>query len=106
MAHANPTFLVVRHAGRPERRAARQSAVNLTSIDSAKPDEAATRVLEGTTGDFRKEFEERSGNLEDLLTKNEVHEQGEVIEAGLVRSDKSLASALVVVGSTVRNSQP
>lgn len=84
-------------------RAARQSAVNLTSIDSAKLDEAVTRVLEGATGDFRKEFEENSGNLKDLLTKNEVNAQGEVIEAGLVRSDKSNASALVVVDSTVKN---
>ena len=84
-------------------RAARQSAVNLTSIDSAKLDEAVTRVLEGATGDFRKEFEENSGNLKDLLTKNEVSAQGEVIEAGLVRSDRSNASALVVVDSTVKN---
>lgn len=84
-------------------RAARQSAVNLTSIDSAKLDEAVTRVLEGATGDFRKEFEQNSGNLKDLLTKNEVSAQGNVIEAGLVRSDKSNASALVVVDSTVKN---
>ncbi len=84
-------------------RAARQSAINLTSIESAKLDEAVDRVLEGATGDFRKEFEDNSGNLKDLLTKNEVSAQGRVIESGLVRSDKSNASALVVVDSTVKN---
>jgi Mce-associated membrane protein len=84
-------------------RAARQSAINLTSIESAKLDEAVSRVLDGATGEFRKEFQDNSGNLKDLLSKNEVSAEGRVIESGLVRSDKSNASALVVVDSTVKN---
>lgn len=84
-------------------RAARQSALNLTTIDVAQFDEAVQRVLEGATGDFRQEFEDNSENLEKLLTENEVDADGSVISAGLVRSDRSNATALVVVDSTVRN---
>lgn len=90
-------------ARRDALRAARQSALNLTSIDTEKFDEAVQRVLEGATGDFRKEFEDNSENLEKLLAENEVSAQGTVLEAGLVRADKSNATALVVVDSTVRN---
>ncbi len=84
-------------------RAARQSALNLTSIDNERFDEAVQRVLEGATGDFRREFEDNSANLKKLLAENQVSAQGNVLEAGLVRSDKSNATALVVVDSTVRN---
>lgn len=84
-------------------RAARQSALNLTTIDVEQFDEAVQRVLDGATGDFRQEFEDNSGNLEKLLTDNQVDADGSVISAGLVRADRSNATALVVVDSTVRN---
>ena len=84
-------------------RAARQSALNLTSIDNERFDESAQRVLEGATGDFRREFEDNTESLKRLLAENQVNAQGNVLEAGLVRADKSNATALVVVDSTVRN---
>ncbi len=84
-------------------RAARQSAINLTSIDAAQFDEAVERVLDGAMGDFRQEFEDNSENLQQLLRDNDVSASGTVIDAGLVRSDKSNATALVVVDSTVKN---
>jgi Mce-associated membrane protein len=83
--------------------AARQSALNLTSIDTEDFDAAVQRVREGATGDFRQEFEDNSANLEQLLADNEVSAEGQVIEAGLVRADANNATALVVVVSTVRN---
>lgn len=86
-------------------RAARQSALNLTSIDYEQFDEAVERVLEGATGDFREEFEQNSGDLEALLLENEVQSEGTVVEAGIVRSDASNATVLVVVDSTVRNTE-
>ncbi len=84
-------------------RAARQSALNLTSIDNERFDEAVQRVLDGATGDFRREFEDNTESLKKLLADNQVNAQGSVLEAGLVRADKSNATALVVVDSTVRN---
>lgn len=90
-------------ARRDALRAARQSALNLTSIDAEQFDVAVQRVLDGATGDFRREFEDNSENLAKLLADNEVSAEGKVLEAGLVRSDPSNATALVVVDSTVRN---
>lgn len=86
-------------------RAARQSALNLTSIGFEDFDASVQRVLEGATGDFGEEFEQNSDNLKDLLLKNEVRSEGEVVEAGIVRSDRSNATVLVVVDSVVRNVQ-
>lgn len=83
--------------------AARQSAINLTSVEAQQFDTSVQRVLDGATGEFRKEFEENSAKLKDLLAKNEVSADGKVLEAGLVRSDDSNATALVVVDSFVRN---
>jgi Mce-associated membrane protein len=84
-------------------RAAKQSALNLTSIDNESFDEDVQAVLEGSTGAFRSDFEARSKELEQVLTENQVVSEGKVIEAGLVRSDSRHATVLVVVDSTVRN---
>ena len=43
------------------------------------------------------------GSAAQVLEQNEVSAEGRVLEAGLVRSDRSSATALVVVDSTVRN---
>ena len=83
--------------------AAKQSALNLTSIDKDEFDEDVERVLEGATGEFRQDFQARSGDLETLLLENEVVAEGRVLEAGIVRADRRNATALVVVDSTVRN---
>jgi Mce-associated membrane protein len=84
--------------------AARQSAINLTSIDQEDFADDVARVLDGATGEFREDFAGRTGELERLLNENEVRAEGRVLEAGLVRSDRRSATALVVVDSTVRNS--
>ena len=83
--------------------AARQSALNLTSIDQEEFDEDVDRVLEGATGEFRQDFQARAGDLEKLLEDNQVTAEGRVLEAGIVRADRKNATALVVVDSTVRN---
>ena len=84
-------------------RAAKQSALNLTSIDNENFDEDVQLVLEGSTGAFRTDFEARSKDLKKILMENEVVSEGKVIDAGLVRSDPRNATVLVVVDSNVRN---
>jgi Mce-associated membrane protein len=83
--------------------AARTEALNLTSIDAKAIDEDLKRVLDGATGGFRTDFEQRSKDLKTVLTENEVSAEGRVLEAALVRSDTETATALVVVDSTVKN---
>ena len=83
--------------------AAKQSALNLTSIDNEEFQADVERVLEGATGSFKADFEARSTELEKILKENEVASEGNVIDAGLVRFDERTATALVVVDGNVRN---
>jgi Mce-associated membrane protein len=83
--------------------AARQEALNLTSIDGRDIDADLRRVLAGATGGFRSDFTQRSKDLKTVLSENAVVAEGRVIDAALVRGDLDTATALVVVDSTVKN---
>ncbi|MBK5307686.1 MAG: hypothetical protein JJD92_13450 [Frankiaceae bacterium] len=83
--------------------AARQEALNLTSIDGRDIEGDLQRVLAGATGTFADDFKARSKDLKSVLTDNEVVAVGRVIDAALVRGDLDTATVLVVVDSTVKN---
>jgi len=83
--------------------AARQEALNLTSIDGRDIDGDLKRVLAGATGGFATDFQQRATQLRTVLTENQVVADGHVLEAALVRGDLDTATALVVVDSTVKN---
>lgn len=83
--------------------AARQEALNLTSIDGRDIDADLERVLAGATGGFAKDFAQRSKDLKSVLAENQVVAEGRVLDAGLVRGDLDTATALVVVDSNVKN---
>ena len=83
--------------------AARQEALNLTSIDGRDIDADLQRVLDDATGGFKTDFAQRSKDLKTVLTENQVIAEGKVLEAALVRSDLDTATALVVVDSNVKN---
>lgn len=83
--------------------AARQEALNLTSIDGRDIEGDLRRVLAGATGSFATDFQQRSSQLKSVLTDNQVVAEGHVLDAALVRGDLDTATALVVVDSTVKN---
>lgn len=83
--------------------AARQSALNLSSISSATVARDIARVLDGSTGQFREDFAARTTELTSLLKDNDVSASGTVLDAGIERADRDSATALVVVDSTVKN---
>lgn len=83
--------------------AARQQTVNFTTLDYRHLDRDLGRVLRGSTGDFRKQFQAGTKNLTDLVTANKAVAKGEVLDAGLVSSDSDSAVVLVVADSTVIN---
>jgi Mce-associated membrane protein len=83
--------------------AARQEALNLTSIDGKDIDADLKRVQDGATGGFAKDFAQRANDLKSVLTANAVVAEGRVIDAALVRGDLDTATVLVVVDSTVKN---
>lgn len=83
--------------------AARQEALNLTSVDGTDLEGDLALVLAGASGQFRTEFAAQAERLKQVLTENEVRAEGRVLDAGLVRADEDSATAVVVVDSLVRN---
>lgn len=83
--------------------AARQHAVNFTTLDYRRLDRDLERVLDGATGQFRAQFKAGTADLSTLVTENQAVSQGEVLEAGLVSDDADSARVLVVADSTVTN---
>lgn len=85
--------------------AARQSALNLTSIDTRDFDADVKRVVDGSTGAFLKDFTTRvkDPGFRSALVDSKVVSESRVLAAGLVRSDATTATALVVIDSVVKN---
>ncbi|MFK4149714.1 hypothetical protein [Streptomyces sp. NPDC004065] len=84
--------------------AARQSALNFTSLDYRHYDRDSGNVLKGATGEFKKEFAAQTTQLTRLVARNKSVSEGQVLEAGIVRSDARSARVLVVADSKVTNS--
>jgi len=82
---------------------ARQQGVNITTLDYQTVDKDLQRVLDQSTGTFRKEFQAGTKDLTDLVVKNKAVSTGEVLEAGIVTADSDSARVLVVADSTVSN---
>ncbi|WP_229911113.1 hypothetical protein [Streptomyces aurantiogriseus] len=83
--------------------AARQSALNFTSLDYRHYERDSGNVLQGATGDFKKQFAAQTEELTKLVTGNKSVSEGQVLEAGIVRSDARSARVLVVADSKVTN---
>ncbi|MER6125581.1 hypothetical protein ABT173_23715 [Streptomyces sp. NPDC001795] len=83
--------------------AARQSALNFTSLDYRHYGRDSGNVLKGATGDFKKEFAAQTQELTKLVAQNKSVSEGQVLEAGIVRSDAHSARVLVVADSKVTN---
>ncbi len=83
--------------------AARSSALNFTSLDYRHYGRDSAHVLESATGDFKKEFAAQTEQLTQLVSENKSVSEGQVLEAGIVRSDERSARVLVVADSEVTN---
>ncbi|MGW5198070.1 hypothetical protein [Streptomyces spiralis] len=83
--------------------AARQSALSFTSLDYRHYDRDSGNVLKGATGEFKKEFAAQTAQLTKLVAQNKSVSEGQVLEAGIVRSDARSARVLVVADSKVTN---
>jgi Mce-associated membrane protein len=96
-----------RHATEQQRQdvlaAARQSALNFTSLDYRHYDRDSGNVLKGATGDFKKQFTAQTAQLTKLVAENKSVSEGQVLDAGIVRSDARSARVLVVADSKVTN---
>ncbi|WP_050803522.1 MULTISPECIES: hypothetical protein [Protofrankia] len=85
--------------------AARQSAVNLTTINFATADQDIQRILASGTGEFADQFATNIDSYKDLVRQGKVITTGEVKETGLVSLDRNTAKVAVALSSTVKNDQ-
>jgi Mce-associated membrane protein len=83
--------------------AARQMTVNFTSLSHTTYQDDAKNVLRAATGDFKRQFGTQTEKLTELVAKNKSVTEGQVLEAGIVRSEADSARVLVVADSKVSN---
>jgi Mce-associated membrane protein len=76
---------------------ARQTAINLTTIDYAEVDADIKRVLDSATGAFHDEFQNRSTPFVEVVKKVQSKSEGTIAEAGLLTYTKDQAQVLVAV---------
>ncbi|MFI6763974.1 hypothetical protein [Streptomyces sp. NPDC050355] len=83
--------------------AARQSAVNFTSLDYRHYDRDSKNVLKGATGDFKEQFTAQTKELTKLVADNKSVSEGHVLEAGIAKAGDTSARVLVVADGRVTN---
>jgi Mce-associated membrane protein len=76
---------------------ARQTAINLTTINYAQVDADIKRVLESATGAFHDEFQNRSQPFVEVVKKVQSKSEGTISEAGLLSYTRDQAQVLVAV---------
>ncbi|HEY1842292.1 MAG TPA: hypothetical protein VGG53_19120 [Mycobacterium sp.] len=76
---------------------ARQTAINLTTINYTEVDADIKRVLDSATGAFHDEFQNRSQPFVEVVKKVQSKTEGTVAEAGLLSYTKDQAQVLVAV---------
>lgn len=77
--------------------AARQGAVNLTTIDYTKVDSDMERILDSSTGTFHDDFEKRSGPFVSVVKHVQSKSEGTVTAAALESQAADQAQVLVSV---------
>lgn len=83
--------------------AARQQALNFTTIGYKTVDKDIDRVIDGSTGDFKASYEQNRKTIKETVTKNKSTSKGQVLSSGVKTIDKDSAVALVVVDAQVTN---
>ena len=76
---------------------ARQTAINLTTIDYTEVDADIKRVLDSATGSFHDEFQNRSQPFVEVVKKVQSKSEGTISDAGLLSYTKDQARVLVAV---------
>ncbi|MGU3651017.1 mammalian cell entry protein [Mycolicibacterium sp. A43C] len=77
--------------------AAKQGALNLTTIDYTTVDADIQRILDSSTGAFHDDFQKRSAPFVDAVKRAKSTSTGSVIEAGLQDQHGDQAKVLVAV---------
>jgi Mce-associated membrane protein len=85
--------------------AARQGAVNLTTISYTEVDADIKRILDSATGTFYDDFQQRSQPFVEVVKQSQSKSQGTVTESALESVTGDTAKALVSVAVTTSTAQ-
>jgi Mce-associated membrane protein len=83
--------------------AARQGAVNLTTIDWHQAERDVQRILDGATGQFYDDFAKRSQPFIEVVKQTRSTTVGSITEAGLESQSSDSAQVLVALTVTTSN---
>lgn len=83
---------------------AKQSALNLTTIDHTKVEAEVQRILDSSVGTFHDDFQQRSQSLIDVVKRARSTSEGTITGAALESQDGDQAQVLVAV--SVKTSTP
>lgn len=84
-------------------RAARAETLAFLAVDHTKMDELTARVLEGATGEFKKQYQTSLKSLKDAAISQESISKGRIDEVALGETDDDSATVFVAAGSKVQN---
>lgn len=84
-------------------KAARAETLAFLAIDHKRMDPLTSRVLDGATGAFKKQYKSSLKSLKDAATSQESISKGHVDEIGLSEVDADSATVFVSAGSKVQN---
>ncbi len=80
-------------------------AVNLVTLGQQTADADLARVIDGSTGDFREQFNSAADGFGSLLADGGVNSTGEVKSAGIVEASDERSTVLAAVTSIVKNNE-
>ena len=76
---------------------ARQTAINITTINYTEVDADIKRIMDSATGAFHDEFQNRSQPFVEVVKKVQSKSEGTISEAGLLSYTKDQAQVLVAI---------
>lgn len=104
-------YMVWHHRQAVERRqqdaafvaAARQGIVNMTSFDFNRAKEDVQRAIDGSTGEFRDDFQKRAADFATVVQQSKVVTKGSVSSAAIESTRGDSAVVLVLANEHVTN---
>ncbi|WP_327142323.1 hypothetical protein [Nocardia sp. NBC_01327] len=73
----------------------------LATYDAKNLDAYFTAVLDGATGEWRKQFDSTSKDLRDVLSQGQVVSKATDVQCAVRAGDRDSAEAIVVIGQTI-----
>jgi Mce-associated membrane protein len=85
---------------------AKKGVVNMISLDYNKAKEDVQRVIDGSTGQFKTDFQQRANDLIAVVARSKTITEGRVNAAAIESMERNSAVILVSATSQVTNSPP